>query len=303
MIEILIKPFTYIFLIVAGYILKTTKIVKAEDANTLGVISFSLLLPLAIISSFRGFEFEYSLILVVIGSFLLNVFLGIMGKIVSRNKSKQWQAVYLLNNSSYNIGSLVLPFIITVFEPKYLIYMSMFDVGNAMYSMGLNYALAESTLNNTTTFSFKSFMGKLVSSMPFMTYVCLLVLVNLGIILPDVLFDVAGSIGQANVIIVMIMFGVLLEFDLSKEVISNSLHVLAVRYGFATLSSLVVSFILPLPMEAKKVLVLCLFSPMTSAVATYCMKLGIKQEKYGLINAISMPISIAILTILTIIWL
>ena len=109
-------------------------------------------------------------------------------------------------------------------------------------------------------------------------------------------------ISGANIVIVMLMLGILFEVNLTKDARKQITTILVLRYAFSTLLSILVYFFTPFDIMAKQIVVLLLFSPITSMTAIFCTKLECDHSVYGTATSLSIPISIAVMVGLLLIW-
>lgn len=298
MIAILNQSLTYLVVILLAYLLKGLKILKKEDSRVLSIISVNITLPALVVSSFKAFEIKHEFIVVVILGFLINIILLIFTLIVSKNKERKDRIMIAFNNSSFNVGSFALPYINAFYQPAVVLYIIMFDVGNAIYSMGVNNAVVTSILgeNRHNGFDIKTFFKTLCKSRPFMAYIVMIIISLLKIHLPDSFYTITANIGQANIIIVMAMFGLMFELPKRKYILKESSRILMMRY-ISTFLMIFLVFQLPfLERAVKEVITLALLSPMSSIIPSFCMEHDCDSNVYGFISSVSIIISIGFLT-------
>lgn len=294
---ILMKASAYLLFIALGYGLKTIQLFNPKDSHLLAKMSLYITLPAAIIASFNGFEFNPSLFLIVLFGFGASL-VGVAGALMlTKRRSSHDQALYLLNMSGFNIGSFALPFMVNLYPPFALIYLAMFDIGNSLYCMGVNYALAERRVSKTSRFSLRGFLLNLLKTPPFMTYVIMLLLLMINIQLPQPIYEIASLAGQANIFIVMFMFGLLFNPRLKKSSLVDVVKILGSRYLLMGLLALVVWFVFPVPLLAKQVLIISLFVPMTSVTMTYCLRLGCDESVASFVSSIAIPLAVMMIAL------
>ncbi|QIK69277.1 hypothetical protein G7062_02765 [Erysipelothrix sp. HDW6C] len=300
--KIIIRSLGYVLMILAGIVLKNKGFFKSEDRYVLAKISLNVTMPMAIFASFKGFHFETSLIAIIGFGFVVNLILAGIALVVSRKEKPKERALKMLNNSSHNIGSFVLPYLTGFYAPEAMIYSSMFDVGNSFYSMGINLGIAEVVSGKQNDFNLKAFLKTVFSSPPFITYIVMTLVVVLNVTLTDAVFEIADMMGRANVFIVMFMFGIMFEIHPTRSSIKKSLSVLMLRYVCATLMAIVVWLVFPIPDVAKQVLTIVLFAPMSSVISTFCLSLNCDSGVSSFVSSVSIPISIVINTVLIAMW-
>ena len=303
MIDIIIRAGSFIAIILMGYLLKKIGFFKDEDFHILSRITIRITLPCAIITSFAGKQIDpalLSLTFMAIGCGLVYIAIGYL---INRKNSRDQQAFEMLNLPGYNIGTFVIPFAQSFLGAMGVIAVSLFDTGNAVICLGGAYSLA-SMVKNGSKFSVKRILVTLGKSVPFMTYVIMLLVNMLRIQLPEIILSVAGIGSNANAFMAMLMIGVGFKLELSDKAQTGTvIRLLCIRYAFATVAALISYFLLPFAEEVRQALVILVFSPIGSAVPGFTGELKGDVGLSSALNSFAMVISITITVILLIVML
>ena len=287
---ILVKAAGLALMIFAGYGLKRLGVFRTEDAKVISRIVVHLTLPAALITGFRTFHFDASYLALIVIALVSNFALLGVGLRRTRGGDLATRGLYALNVSSYNIGCFVLPFVQSFLPPEALVGVSMFDAGNCPVNSGIAYAIV-SARSSGQRVRLGFVLDKLVHSVPFMTYLTLMVLSILGITLPEPVYQVASTVGGANTFLAMVMIGMLFEVRVEREDRRLILEILAVRYG-CSLAMAALVWVLPLPLLIRQVSVLAMMAPIPSVTMVYCEKCGCKPSLYGVLNSLSIAVSL-----------
>ena len=287
---ILVKAAGLALMIFAGYGLKRLGVFRTEDAKVISRIVVHLTLPAALITGFRTFHFDASYLALIVIALVSNFALLGVGLRRTRGGDMATRGLYALNVSSYNIGCFVLPFVQSFLPPEALVGVSMFDAGNCPVNSGVAYAIV-SARSSGQRVRLGFVLDKLVHSVPFMTYLTLMVLSILGITLPEPVYQVASTVGGANTFLAMVMIGMLFEVRVEREDRRLILEILAVRYG-CSLAMAALVWVLPLPLLIRQVSVLAMMAPIPSVTMVYCEKCGCKPSLYGVLNSLSIAVSL-----------
>lgn len=279
-------------IIFAGFGLKRLGVFRQEDAKVLSRIVVNLTLPAALVGSFRTFRFDPRFLTLIAIAAASNLMMVLVGLWWSRGRSPDTRALYALNVSSYNIGCFVLPFTQSFLPPEALIGVSMFDAGNCPFNSGLTYALV-SPGSSGERIRLSYVLGRLVRSVPFMTYLILMLLSILGVTLPDFVYETASAIGGANTFLAMLMIGLLFDIRTDREDRRQLAGILVLRYGGSLLMCLLV-WLSPLPLLLRQVSVLAMLAPIPSVTMVYCEKCGCKASLYGVANSLSLAVSLCL---------
>ena len=295
--DILIRAGSFIAIIVLGFVLRRVGFFKEGDFQVLSKITLKITLPASIVVSFATMELDPSLlVLTLLGFGGCMLYIG-FAFLLNLRASRSRRAFDILNFTSYNIGLFTMPFVQNFLGPVGVMATSLFDTGNAVVCLGGSYGVA-STVKDGSGFSAKRICKALFTSVPFVSYL-LMVLWNLsGIPVPKVLVSCADVVKGANAFMAMLMIGVGFKLSANRQQIGYILKVLAVRYGVATVLALLYYFVLPFPLEIRQTLVILAFSPIGSAAPAFTAEL---KEDVGLasaVNSICILCSIVIMVVL-----
>lgn len=303
MLDILLRAGSFIAIIFLGYLLKKIGFFKQEDFSLLSKITIRITLPCAIITSFAGKNIDpalLSLSFLAIGCGLLYVLVGFL---INRKNSREQQAFEMLNLPGYNIGTFVIPFAQSFLGAMGVIAVSLFDTGNAVICLGGAFSLA-AMVKEGNGFSLKRIIQALLRSVPFVTYMLMLLTNLLHVSVPSFILSIAGIGSNANAFMAMLMIGVGFKLELgNRKQIGTILKLLVIRYGLATVFSFIFYFLLPFALEVRQALVILAFSPIGSAVPGFTQELKGDVGLSSALNSFAMVISISITVALLLVML
>ena len=291
MLAIISRAACFILFIVLGYFLKRIGFFHEKDFSVLSKVVIRITLPAAIIVNFNGKEIDpslFSLILLGLGGGILYM---ILGYLINLKKSNADKAFGLLNLSSYNIGCFTMPFAQCFLGPMGVITTSLFDTGNAVVCLGGSYGIA-STVKNGKGFDVKRVAKALATSVPFITYVIMVLLCVLHISLPAPAMEGIGMIADANAFMAMFMIGVGFRMPNDKTQIGMITKMLSIRYAIAAALALIFYFLLPFAVEIRQALVILAFAPIGSAIPAFTGELDGDVGLSSALNSMSIVISI-----------
>lgn len=294
--SILIKAFSFILIIIIGYILKKMKFFGKEDYKIVSKIVMNVTLPCALITGFSSFEMDGSMLLIVLIGFLCNIITASIGFIVAINKDNKEKAFNMLNLSGYNIGCFTLPYIQSFLGATGVGIASLFDTGNSIMCTGGTYALASTVSGNGEKQSLSEFFKKIFLSVPFDTYLFMLIVTITRIKLPNFIYDITGNLSAGNAFLSMLMIGMVFECKLKREHLTKVFSIIGMRYLLATIFAVMSYYFLPFSIEVRQVLVILVFAPISVLTPIFTGMCGADQGLAGVVNSISIPISIIIIT-------
>ena len=303
MLDILLRAGSFISIIVLGFVLKKIGFFRQEDFSLLSKITIRITLPCAIITSFAGKTIDpalLSLTFLAIGCGLIYVLTGFL---INRKNGREQQAFEMLNLPGYNIGTFVIPFAQSFLGAMGVIAVSLFDTGNAVICLGGAYSLA-AMVKDGDGFSLKRIFRALIRSVPFVTYMVMLLTNLLRLPVPAFVLSVAGIGSNANAFMAMIMIGVGFKLELgNKKQVGTIAKLLSIRYGLAAVFAAIFYFLMPFELEVRQALVILAFSPIGSAVPGFTQELKGDVGLSSALNSFAMVISIAITVVLLLVML
>ncbi len=301
--DILIRAGSFIAIILMGYLLKRIGFFRQEDFSVLSKIVIRITLPCAIITSFAGKTIDpalLSLTFIAIGCGIVYVSVAFL---INRNNSREQQSFEMLNLAGYNIGTFVIPFAQSFLGALGVIAVSLFDTGNAVICLGGSYSLA-AMVKDGDGFSVKKIIKALVRSVPFMTYMIMLLVNLVRLQVPSFIMSFANIGSNANAFMAMLMIGVGFKLELSdKRQVGTICKLLCIRYAAATVFALIFYFVLPFALEVRQALVILAFSPIGSAVPGFTEQLKGDVGLSSALNSFAMVISITITVVLLLVML
>jgi hypothetical protein len=102
----------------------------------------------------------------------------------------------------------------------------------------------------------------------------------------------AQIIANANAFVAMLMIGVGFRLSGDMSQMKSIARILVVRYGIALALSLGIYFLLPLPLEYRRILSIVVFAPIASAAPAFTAELKSDVGLSSAINSISILISL-----------
>ena len=269
---ILMRAACFILIIILGHVLRRIGFFKKDDFYVLSKTVLKITLPAAIISNMNGMKIEPSLLGLCLLGFGGGVLYMTVLYLLNLRSSREKRAFEVLNSTGYNIGTFTMPFVQSF--------------------LGGSYSIASMIKGGGKGFSVKKIALTLLCSIPFDTYVLMLILNLLQIRLPEAVTTFAGIVGNANPFLAMLMLGVGFQLSGSREQFGVMARILLIRYSIAVILAVAFFRLLPLELEYRQALAFLVFSPISSAVPAFTAELG---EDFGLssaLNSISALISI-----------
>ena len=284
MSAVLLKAFSFILIIFLGYGLK--KLVFRDPAchRILAFILLNITLPATVIHAFGHFQRDTFPMLIVY--------------LISHRLPTEKRAFSMINVTGFNIGAFSLPFIQNFFGPGGMIVACLFDIGNAFMVTGGSFAFT-STLLRTSSGERQTIgilLKKFICSVPFDTYMLMLLVVIFNIPVPDTIMILLEPVANANSFIAMLLIGMMFEFRTRADKYRTMCSVIGLRLLFGAICSFLLYFCLPFPQEIRQVLAVVAFAPVSSIAPIYTVRCQSDGALSSLTLSISILFALAIMT-------
>lgn len=295
--DVLVRAGCFVAIIILGFVLRRIGFFKENAFEVLSKIVIKITLPAAIVKSFSGTAFDSSMLVLIALGFGGGVVYALAAFLVNLKKPKEQRAFDVLNLPGYNIGVFAMPFISSFLGPAGVVATSVFDTGNAFICLGGTYGVA-SSIKAGSGFSFKRIFKALGTSVPFLTYIIMMVLALIQLRLPAPVLECANIISSGNAFLAMLMIGVGFKLEAKGEQIGHLVKIVVMRYAIAAALAAVFYFLLPLSLEVRQTLVLLAFAPIGAAVPGFTAELKEDTGLSSAINSVCIVISIIIMVAL-----
>ena len=292
MLDTLLRALTLVAIIGIGQWIKRLGWVSTSDFGKFSKIVLGVTLPAALFTSFNTFHVEFALLGLAALGLGVNIALQVIGYLSARHRSRQDQAFAVFNTGSHNIGAFATPYVAGLIGPHAMIYSSLFDIGTAVGSTGVAYGWGMSLAHPSGHLRLRQILAKVATNPVFVAYVTLLAMQLLSLRLPDQLIVFTSTVGAANPFLAMLMIGIGLDLRLSRAKYADAGRLLARRFGFGLIAALATWFLLPLPEEARLVVVMVLFAPIAAMMPAFCAEADLDVELASFANSVSVLVAI-----------
>lgn len=298
--DIIVRAVSFFLIVLLAYALKRAGVFTRNDGFVLSRVVMNITLPCAIITSFSSGGFTGMMLIFILFGLGINRILLAVAFLMSRGKGREDKIHYLLSVPAYNIGAFTLPFASGMLGPVSALTVCMFDAGNAFQCVGFDYAITKAVVDGNGRFSPLKAIKTVLKVPTFDCYMIFITLSLLKIPVPEEIFSFTSIVGSANGPLAMIMIGLMLEIRFDKDSSVRAFSVLLVRYAFAIVLAYIFYNYLPFSHEIRKGLAIVVFSPISSAAPSFTMDLRGDTALAGMVNSLSIAVSIVVIPLLVI---
>lgn len=290
----MLKPMSYVAVIALGFLLRRTGFLGEEARANLSKIMLTVTLPCAIVQAFNGLEPDAGMFLIA-GIGLLCAGLPILFMYATTHgQDTALRAYRMLNIGGYNIGCFSVPLLSVFFGSTGVVAACLFDIGNAVVMTGGAYAMTSTLLKTggEQRESAGQILLKFLRSVPFDTYMALLLVSALGLRIPDAVFTLTQPAGQANAFIAMLIIGLAFEPAADRALLKETARELFFRYAFASVFALALYFLAPFDLLTRQVLAVVCFAPLSSLSPIYTERCRGSAALASFTNSASIAVSL-----------
>lgn len=271
--DLLIRAGSFVAIIILGFVLRRIGFFKENAFEVLSKVVIKITLPAAVIKNLAGSTIDASMLSLAVLGLAGGVVYMVVAYLLHLRQSKEQKAFAVLNLPGYNIGVFALPFVSSFLGPAGVLAASIFDVGNSVVCLGGAYGVAAS-IKAGKGFSVKRIGKALVTSVPFLCYIIMLVVVMLKLTVPGPVLQLADIISGGNAFCAMLMIGVGFKLEVNREQLGFLFKFIGVRFGIGIVLAAAFYFLLPFEEEARMALALLAVSPMGAAIPGFTRELG-----------------------------
>ena len=297
----LIRPASYVLVIALGVLLRRVGFFGPDDHRLISRIMVNITLPCAIVQAFDGFSRDVTMFLIVLIGFLCAFLPMLLMYLMTRGVDTRLRVYRMLNIGGYNIGCFSLPLVQAFFGGTGAVAACMFDTGNAVMMTGGSYAMTSTLLHTggAQRESAREIALKFVRSVPFDTYMVLLLLAALDVPIPQAVFELTRPAGQANAFIAMLMIGMMFEPAHEPRLLAETARELLWRYAFALAFALIIYFAAPFELVVRQTLAVICFAPLSSLAPIYTDRCHSDTALASFTNSASIAVSLVLMLALS----
>ena len=288
-----------ITIILLGYLLKRSKIVKETDGEAIARIVFNVTLPSVIIVTFSSVEFDIHLLWLVmigLGFGLLNWLLAF---IIFRRQSTRTKGTLMMMVPGLNIGLFAYPLVEGIWGFEGLKYFGMLDVGNAFIVFGLTFLIAVYYAGGKGTVEIRTILFRVFRSVPLVTYLLMFSLRVIDFSVPAFIIDTASVISAANMPLSLLLLGIYLNFSMKKEHVHQIMAFLFTKYGIGITLSILCYYFIPIDGLFLYTLVIGFILHTLTSVVPYAVMFNYDKRLIGTASNLTILISFVLIWITT----
>ena len=277
-------PFIYSLLIILlVYGLKKIGLFQSSDYVILSRVVMNFTFPAVILKNISTTALSADLVLLPIVPILMALIASGLGFFVFRTFPADRRGLMMLSTMGVNIGLFAFPIIEGLFGAEGLRIAAVMDIGNTLTIFGFSYLMGAhySPLHADSRRGVLSFIRIFLKSPPFMAYILALFLNVNGLEIPGIVTGWVDIFAGANQFLVLLVLGLVLNFDWKDHGAKGVFSLLLLRYFVAFLFALLTWYILPFDHITRKVAIICMILPVGFLVVPYSHLFGYDEKTAG----------------------
>ncbi len=279
--------------ILFGYLLKRIGFLAADDSRFLSRIVMNITFPAVILLTFSSAPMPRELLLVPWIP-VLSGFAGLgMGVLLFRKQSDHLRGLMYMGSIGLNIGMFAFPILRGLFGDLGVQVAAMVDFGNAFMIFGLAYMVGDrcSPLSESHRRGLSGTLKIIFRSVPMIAYIVSLVINISGLAFPPFMVSWLTIAGKANQLFVLLVLGLVLNFNWRHHLSGGLIPLLLLRYGMGLFLVGAVWFFLPVEYALRKIICICLILPTPFSIVPYSIEFGYDRDTAGAAMNITLVIS------------
>ena len=294
--------FLSLAIILLGFFLRQFKIFTVEDGRTLSKIIINITLPAVILNTIGNIQLDFSLGLMPLICLVYTIIVLGFNLIWFRKLPPNEKGVILITVITFNVGNFAYPIFEGIWGEIGLAYAAMFDIGNAFVIFAICYIIAaiNSPKNNLENKKpqIRIIIKKVFTSPPLLSYFIAILLNLLQITIFTPLTEILTIFAKANMAIVLLCLGILLDFHFDKNQWKSILKIIGIRYSFGIGFGLICYFFLPLSSLVKILIMILLILPVGMSIIPYGVEFGFDEQKIATVCNLTIIISFILMWII-----
>ena len=269
--------------ILFGYFLKRIGFLKAEDSHLFSRIVMNITFPAVVLVSFTTAPLRSELFLVP----WIPVVSGLgglgMAYLFFRKQPEKLKGLMYMGAIGCNLGMFALPMIRRLYGDLGIQVAALIDFSNAFMVLGLAYVIGDrlSPLKDKGKRASTETLKVIFTSVPMVVYIIAFTMNISGLTFPSFVHSWLAIAGQANQFFVLMVLGLVLNFDWRHHLSGGLLPLLLIRYGIALVLVAGVWLLLPVEEVLRKIICLCIVLPTPFSIVPFSIKFGYDRDIAG----------------------
>jgi malate permease and related proteins len=298
------QVFLLTFLIVAtGFLIKSLNFITEKEGRVISKFLMHSTFPVLMIVSTARLKFETSLFFLPLAYMAFAIVLLSLAWLVFLKYPQKLRGLFLMAVGGANTGLFGFPIVEGLFGKQALTYAIMIDIGNTLLTFGVSYPLGKYlSKNGAESFDFKAIIKKVFSLPPFLGMLFGLFINFSGLQMPEIFYKYLDVLARGNMPIGLLLLGIYLSFDLSKNEIVGIVKLLILRYGFMLVMATVLINVFPNTIFRNTVL-LCCFLPLGLTILPFSDEMNYDSKVAGTLVNLSLLLSFVLMWVLMNFWI
>jgi malate permease and related proteins len=288
-----------LLIIALGALLKRLGVLREEDGQAVARVALNVTLPAVVLDTVPSIALEASLAVLPLICLVHSGLVLALSFRLFRRQEDRTKAVLLMTSTGYNVALFAFPIVEALWGAAGLQRLAMFDAGNAIVLLGVNYLIASwygtRSTGGVPRLTLRFVGLNLLKSVPLGSLAVALALNLLGLRLPPLLGSFVGILAKANTPVVLLLLGLYLDLRPDGGQLKRTAAILALRYGSGAVTGLACWFLLPLAAEYRTTLLVGLLLPVGTSVSAFAATFGLDRKLASIVTNVTLLASFGLL--------
>ncbi|UCG01722.1 MAG: AEC family transporter [Candidatus Heimdallarchaeota archaeon] len=292
--------FSIVILFILGILLKSTTLLKRDDADVLLKIVFYISLPALILNTIPTVDINLTFFFLPILSSIIIIITFLVSSLVVnyQNFEEKTKGVFIIGTMIMNLGFNV-PFVLGAYGVEGFARATFFDIGNITLTLSLTYFIAQKHGSLEGEEKIKFLNKKLITSPPLIALIIGLILNFTGVSLD---FNITYLLDLLSGLLTpLLILSIGIYFNPTLENIFPVTQVILIRMGLGLTLGVVFALLLGLDDLSSKIIIISSAAPVGFNTLTYAALEDLDKEFAANILSIGIPLGIVTISLLLII--
>ena len=292
--------------IALGYLLRKTGLVTRDHGNALARIVINVTLPAVILETLPEVELRSALLVFPLLALVHTAVAFSLATLLFRRRPAAERGLMTMCSMGFNNGLFAFPIVLGIWGAEAIRILAIFDVGNGLVVLGLNYVVAGwfgglaaagahqgPPLNIATALRR---VGKtVVTSVPMVVFALALVMNLLDLSLPPVVARPVGTVAGANGALALLVLGIFQSMSIRRSDIPIIAQVLGLRYLLGAAVAAVSILVVGTTELYRQILAIVFILPIGMTTIPFSVEFGLDTRLVTTLVNVSIVVSFALM--------
>jgi predicted permease len=292
--------------IALGYLLRKTGLVTRDHGNALARIVINVTLPAVILETLPQVELRSALLVFPFLALVHTAVAFSLATLLFRRRPAAERGLMTMCSMGFNNGLFAFPIVLGIWGAEAIRILAIFDVGNGLVVLGLNYVvagwfggLAAAGAHHGTPLNIATALRRVaktvVTSVPMVAFALALVMNLLDLSLPAVVARPVGTVAGANGALALLVLGIFQSMSIRRSDVPIIAQVLGLRYLLGAAVAAVSILVVGNTELYRQILAIVFILPIGMTTIPFSVEFGLDTRLVTTLVNVSIVVSFALM--------